>query len=52
VAAELKQAHGVDAVLVEGKGGVFKIRRNGTLLYDKDEAGRFPAPGEAARLLR
>jgi len=49
VAAELKQVHGVEARLVEGRGGVFVIRRDGAVVYDKAETGRFPSPGAAAR---
>jgi predicted Rdx family selenoprotein len=51
VAAEIKQTHGVEARLIEGKGGVFVIRQDGRAVYDKAETGRFPAPGEASRLL-
>ena len=52
MAAEIKASHGLEAKLVEGRGGVFVVRQDGKPIYDKAETGRFPAPGEASRLLR
>lgn len=52
MAAEIKASHGLEARLIEGRGGVFVVRRDGQPIYDKAETGRFPAPGEAPRLLR
>ena len=51
MAAEIQQATGQASTLIEGRGGVFVIRQDGRVRYDKAETGRFPAPGEAARLL-
>jgi len=50
VAAELRDALGVEAELVPGRGGVFEVERDGAVVYDKRDTGRFPEPGEAARL--
>ena len=50
-AAEVKGAHGVEATLVVGRGGVFQVRVDGRLVYDKAETHRFPDDGELARLL-
>ncbi|NNC89867.1 MAG: hypothetical protein HKN82_15525 [Akkermansiaceae bacterium] len=36
--------------LVRGGGGIFEVRRDGEVLYSKAETGRFPEPGEAAKL--
>jgi selT/selW/selH-like putative selenoprotein len=51
LAASLKQQFGVDAELIRGKGGVFDVRVDGTLVFSKHEAGRFPAPGEVERAI-
>lgn len=52
VAAEVKAALGVDATLVRGSGGVFQVRRDGALIYDKADRHRFPEDGEVTSLLR
>jgi selenoprotein W-related protein len=36
--------------LVSGSRGRFEITLDGDLLYSKEAAGRFPKPGEVARL--
>jgi len=36
--------------LIAGSGGVFVVRRDGEVLFDIDEVGGFPKPGEAAAL--
>jgi len=52
VAAELKQAFGAQAKLVEGSGGVFDVTVDGRLVYSKDKTGRFPDEGEVVALLQ
>ena len=52
VAAEVQAAYGVAATLVRDKGGVFQVRKDGALVYDKATTHRFPEEGEVARLLR
>lgn len=42
---------GTAPTLIEGRGGIFQIRREQTLLYDKAQTGRFPEPGEVLALL-
>lgn len=37
---------GIRAELVKGRGGIFDVTLNGTLVYSKRETGRFPAEGE------
>jgi len=49
--AELKEALGVEAKLTKGSGGVFDVVVDGTLVFSKRDTGRFPEPGEVARLL-
>ena len=39
------------ATLVEGKGGVFEVKRGGKLLYSKKATGRFPENEEIVELL-
>jgi selT/selW/selH-like putative selenoprotein len=50
VSAEIKEATGKDAFLIEGGGGIFEIRQDGDLLWKKTQSGVFPADGEAAAL--
>lgn len=52
MAAEIREASGVDAELVAGGGGIFQVIRDGRTLYDKKETGRFPKPGEVAALVK
>ena len=52
MAAELKQAFGAQAKLVEGSGGVFDVTVDGRLVYSKDKTGRFPDEGEVVALLQ
>jgi predicted Rdx family selenoprotein len=53
LAAELQQALGVSAQLIEGGGGIFDVRVDGAMIYFKfDEGDRHPHPGEVlARIL-
>lgn len=52
MAAELKQAFGVQAKLVEGSGGVFDVTADGKLVYSKHDTGRFPDDGEVAEIIQ
>jgi len=52
VAAELKQAFGVQAKLVEGSGGVFDVTVDGQLVYSKHDTGRFPDDGEVVEIIQ
>ncbi len=52
VAAEVKAALGIEATLVRGSGGVFQVRKDGAVVYDKADLHRFPEDGEVTRLLR
>jgi selenoprotein W-related protein len=54
VAEEILAAHAEvisGLLIVPGSGGVFTIAADGRRLYSKKETGRFPGPGEAARLV-
>lgn len=51
MAAELRESLGVEAELVSGRGGVFKIEADGLRVFTKREVGRFPLPGEVPGLL-
>ena len=52
MAAELKQAFGVQAKLVEGSGGVFDVTVDGQLVYSKHDTGRFPDDGEVVETIQ
>lgn len=41
---------GVEVELIEGGNGIFDVKLDGKLIFSKYEAGRFPEPGEVARL--
>jgi len=54
VAEEILAAHGESIsglLIVPGSGGIFTIAADERKLYSKKETGRFPQPGEAARLV-
>jgi len=38
--------------LVPGSGGVFDVVADGKTVYSKHEKGRFPDPGEVAKILK
>ena len=52
MAAELKQALGVETTLHPGSGGVFEVSRDGEIVYTKADTGRFPKPGEITAILK
>ena len=41
-----------EVALRPGTGGIFEVRLNGELLWNKKEAGRFPEPKEIKQLVR
>ncbi|MBI5710274.1 MAG: Rdx family protein [Candidatus Eisenbacteria bacterium] len=51
LAAEIKQAKGVDATLIRGSGGEFEIVVDGRLVFSKKQLGRFPETQEALELI-
>ena len=51
-AAELKKSLSLDADLIRGSGGIFKVHVDGDLVYDKAETGRFPDPGEVTEIIQ
>jgi selenoprotein W-related protein len=52
LAADLRQAIGIDAQLVKGDAGVFDVVADGRLVFSKHREGRFPESGEILRALR
>ncbi|MBI4230011.1 MAG: hypothetical protein HY608_04165 [Planctomycetes bacterium] len=52
LAAELKESLGVVPELVQGKGGVFEVTADGTLVFSKKKLDRFPALGEITKILK
>lgn len=41
-----------EVALLPGTGGIFEVRLNGELLWNKKQAGRFPEPREIKQLIR
>jgi len=52
LAAELRESFGVDAELVPGSGGVFVVRLDGKVVFDKKSVGRFPVLGEVSKVIK
>lgn len=52
MSAEIKMATGEEIKLVEGGGGIFEVRQDGKLLWEKTEHGVFPVTGEAAAFFK
>lgn len=53
MAAELKEAFGVEAEIIRGSGGVFDVVVDGKKVFSKHDAGgRFPEPGEVVKMLK
>jgi predicted Rdx family selenoprotein len=52
VAAEIKSELGFTVQLVRGSGGIFQVRADGHLVFDKHQLERFPEDGEVVRLLK
>jgi predicted Rdx family selenoprotein len=50
VSAEITGKTGDKVELIGGGGGIFEIRRDGEVIWEKQHSGHFPEPGEAARL--
>jgi selT/selW/selH-like putative selenoprotein len=46
LAAEVKQAKGIDATLIKGSGGQFEVVLDGQLIFSKKQLGRFPETEE------
>ena len=47
----IKNKFGIDAELIEGKGGVFEVTLNNSLIFSKKELGRFPNENEIEDLI-
>ncbi|MBI2850975.1 MAG: hypothetical protein HYX80_08060 [Chloroflexi bacterium] len=52
LAAELREATGVEPKLVEERSGVFDVFVDESLIFSFSEAGRFPEPGEIAAMFK
>jgi selT/selW/selH-like putative selenoprotein len=52
LAAELKQALGLEAELIRSSGGIFDVAVDGAVVYSKRQTGRFPKPGEVPGIIR
>lgn len=52
MAAEIKQALGVQPELVKGGDGIFDVAADGVLLFSKHRDDRFPGGAEVLEALR
>ncbi|MAG32282.1 MAG: hypothetical protein CL908_15475 [Deltaproteobacteria bacterium] len=52
LAAELKASFDVEARLIKGGNGVFEVRLDGELVFDKARTERFPILGEVSRTVQ
>jgi len=52
LAAEIRQASGIEPELVQGANGIFDIAADGTLVFSKHRDGRFPGTDEILQALR
>jgi selT/selW/selH-like putative selenoprotein len=52
LADELKANLGVDAQLISGRGGIFDVAVDGTVIFSKKITDRFPETGEVTELLK
>jgi selT/selW/selH-like putative selenoprotein len=52
LAASLQREFGVEAELIRGTNGVFDVEVDGTLVFSKHLAGRFPEEGEVEKAVR
>ena len=46
MSAEISELENVTVELIDGKGGIFEVRRDGKLLWKKERGGAFPTEGE------
>lgn len=51
LAATLKTKLGIKSELIEGSGGVFEVKVDGTLVFSKKKEGRFPEDAEILKAL-
>jgi len=52
VSVAIQKATGKDVSLIEGGGGIFEVRQDGKLLWEKTEHGVFPSDEEAVALFK
>lgn len=51
MSAEIGHHDSAQIELLAGGGGVFDVRVDGNLIFSKHDQGRFPEPGEIAKLI-
>ncbi len=52
LAAELKEAYGLDPEIIPGKRGDFEVMVDGKNVFSKKKLLRFPEPGEVLRIAK
>ena len=50
MSAEIEKITGQKVILVGGSGGIFEIRQDSNVIWNKERSGHFPLPGEASAL--
>lgn len=50
--AAIRETTGIEPKLIKGANGVFDVRADDTLVFSKDETGRFPEHEEVLSQLR
>jgi len=51
LAAEIKEARGIDATLVKGSGGQLEVVLDGQLIFSKKKTGRWPELSELLEMI-
>ncbi|NOS99494.1 MAG: SelT/SelW/SelH family protein [Phycisphaerales bacterium] len=46
MAEAIKKKHGIGVTMIEGRGGIFDVRVDGSLVYSKQQTGQFPEHAE------
>ncbi|MBN1560261.1 Rdx family protein [candidate division KSB1 bacterium] len=52
MAADIKNALGIDIELIRSGGGVFEVKRDNVLIFSKKALGRFPTTEEIVKKLQ
>jgi len=52
LAATIKDTFDIESELVEGRNGIFDVVADGTMVFSKHEAGRFPDHAEVVDALQ
>jgi len=51
LSAEIREVVDAEVTLERGHSGIFDVQLNGTMIFSKNELGRFPEEGEIAEII-